>query len=86
MRLSLPQAFGKEEKLRLCPQDPFLNVINMRLAKFAEFQKQIKARNLSSEQDKMLHVAIQGYFREWFVQTSHYKHITDFVKIMDQEF
>ena len=34
----------------------------------------------------MLHVAIQGYFREWFVQTSNYKQITDLVKIMDQEF
>lgn len=34
----------------------------------------------------MLHVAIQGYFREWFVQTPNYKPITDLVKIMDQEF
>ena len=34
----------------------------------------------------MLHVAIQGYFREWFVQTAQYKQITDLVKIMDHEF
>lgn len=34
----------------------------------------------------MLHVAIQGYFREWFVQTSSYKPITDLVRIIDQEF
>jgi len=33
-----------------------------------------------------MHVAIQGYFREWFVQTSNYKQITDLVKIMEQEF
>ena len=37
MRLSLPKQFGKEEKLRLCPQEPYLNVLNMRMAKFAEF-------------------------------------------------
>jgi TBCC domain-containing protein 1 len=86
MRLSLPKQFGKEDKLRLCPQEPFLNVLNMRLAKFAEFQKQIKMRNLSPEQEKMLHVAIQGYFREWFTQTSNYKQITELVKMMDLEY
>ena len=34
----------------------------------------------------MLHAAIQGYFREWFVNTNQYKPITDLVKIMDHEF
>jgi hypothetical protein len=34
----------------------------------------------------MLHVAIQGYFREWFVQSTQYKNITELVRMMDQEF
>jgi hypothetical protein len=58
MRLSLPKQFGNDDKLILCPQDPFLNVMNMRLARFADIQKQIKSKNLSSEQEKILHVAI----------------------------
>jgi hypothetical protein len=32
--------------------------MNMRLARFADIQKQIKSKNLSSEQEKILHVAI----------------------------
>jgi hypothetical protein len=60
--------------------------MNMRMARFADIRNQIKAKNLSSEQEKMLHVAIQGYFREWFTQTSSYKPITDLVRIIDQEF
>jgi len=46
----------------------------------------IKKSNLTSDQEKQLHVAIQGYFREWFVQTSQFKSITDMLKMIDQEF
>lgn len=52
MRIALPKQFGPEDKLKLCPQDPYLNVMNMRMAKFAELQKQIKAKQLTSEQEK----------------------------------
>jgi len=86
MRIVLPKQFGPDDRLILCPQDPYINVMNMRKARFADIQKQIKSKNLTSEQEKMLHVAIQGYFREWFVQTSSYKPITDLVRIIDQEF
>jgi hypothetical protein len=34
----------------------------------------------------MLHVAIQGYFREWFVSSSMYKPITELVRMIDQDF
>ena len=61
-------------------------MMELRNAKFVEVQQKIKAAGLTSEQEKMLHVAIQGYFREWFVQTAQYKQITDLVKIMDHEF
>ena len=67
------------------PQE-FTQMMELRNAKFVEVQQKIKAAGLTSEQEKMLHVAIQGYFREWFVQTAQYKQITDLVKIMDHEF
>ena len=42
----------------MCPQDPYINIMNMRMARFADIQKQIKSKNLTSEQEKMMHVAI----------------------------
>jgi len=45
-------------------------MMQLRSEKFLEVQQKIKAAGLSSDQEKMLHVAIQGYFREWFVQTA----------------
>lgn len=41
--------------------------MQLRSEKFLEIQQKIKVAGLTSEQEKMLHVAIQGYFREWFV-------------------
>ena len=67
MRMALPKQFGPDSSLAMCPQDPYVNIMNMRMARFADIQKLIKSKNLTSEQEKMMHVAIQGYFREWFV-------------------
>ena len=58
----------------------------MRQQAFMKVQQKIKKAGLTSDQEKQLHVAIQGYFREWFVQTQQYKSITDMVKMIDQEF
>ena len=55
----------------------------MRIAKFTSIQQKIKQAGLTSDQEKQLHVAIQGYFREWFVSTNQYKPITDMVKMID---
>lgn len=84
MKMTLPKKFG-ESPLFLCPEE-FNQMLQLRTEKFIEVQQKIKAAGLTKEQEKMLHVAIQGYFREWFVQSSQYKQITDLVKIMDQEF
>ena len=81
MKMALPKKFG-DAPLFLCPQE-FSQMMQLRTEKFLEVQQKIKAAGLSSEQEKMLHVAIQGYFREWFVQTSNYKQITEMVKIID---
>lgn len=69
----------------MCPRE-FNEQLKIRQTKFALVQAMIKKANLSSDQEKQLHVAIQGYFREWFVQTSQYKSITDMLRMMDQEF
>lgn len=84
MKLSLPKKFG-EAPLFLCPQE-FVKMMELRAGKFAEIQSKIKDAKLTHEQEKMLHVAIQGYFREWFVASPQYKPTTELVKMMDQEF
>jgi hypothetical protein len=81
MKLSLPKKFG-EAPLFLCPQE-FVKMMELRAGKFAEIQSKIKDAKLMNEQEKMLHVAIQGYFREWFVASSQYKPTTELVKMMD---
>ena len=68
MRMSLPKKFS-ELQLFLCPQE-YIDVLMIRAEHFKEIQSKIKGAMLSPEQEKMLHVAIQGYFREWFVQSS----------------
>ena len=55
----------------------------MRQQAFIKIQQKIKKAGLTSDQEKQLHVAIQGYFREWIVQTQQYKSITDMVKMID---
>ena len=84
MKMALPKKWG-DCPLFLCPSE-YVKMMELRQAKFAEIQAKIKAANLTHDQEKMLHVAIQGYFREWFCQSKEYKPITDLVKIMDQEF
>ena len=76
---------SNQSSLPLCPKD-YNDNLQVRLQAFALVQNKIKKAGLSSEQEKQLHVAIQGYFREWFVQTNQYKSITDMVKMIDQEF
>lgn len=65
MKMAMPKKFG-DASLFLCPAE-FSQMMQLRTEKLAELQQKIKVANLTSEQEKMLHVAIQGYFREWFV-------------------
>ena len=43
----------------------------------------IKDAKLVEEQEKALHVAIQGYFRDWLVSSGNIKNITELVKMID---
>eukprot|EP00347_Sterkiella_histriomuscorum_P018435 403345520 len=84
MKLSLPKKFT-DHPLFLCPQE-YQDVLQIRLEHFKEIQSKIKGAQLTQEQEKYLHAAIQGQFREWFVQSSSYKPITELVRMIDQEF
>ncbi len=84
MKMSLPKKFS-DLPLFLCPQE-YLDVLAIRAEHFKEIQNKIRGAQLTADQEKMLHVAIQGYFREWFVQSSSYKPITELVRMIDQEF
>lgn len=63
----------------LCPRD-YQEVLDHRVAAFGKLMQKIKGAGLNPEQEKQLHVAIQGYFREWFVQSSQFKSISDILK------
>ena len=65
--------------LMLCPRD-YQEVLDHRVAAFGKLMQKIKGAGLNPEQEKQLHVAIQGYFREWFVQSSQFKSISDILK------
>lgn len=82
--MSLPRRFG-DGPLFLCPPE-FTKMMELRAGKMAEIQNKIKDAKLTHEQEKMLHVAIQGYFREWFVASAQYKPTTELVKMIDQDF
>ena len=83
MKMVLPEQY-KENMLMLAPSE-FLEVLNIRNNMFSEVQNQIKNGKLSHDQEKLLHVAIQGHFREWIVNTNQLKPIQDLVKMIDQE-
>ncbi|CDW72648.1 tubulin binding cofactor c domain-containing protein [Stylonychia lemnae] len=84
MKMSLPKKFV-DNQLFLCPTE-YLEVLSIRMEHFKDIQNKIKGAQLTQDQEKMLHVAIQGWFREWFCQSAQYKPITELVKMIDQEF
>ncbi len=68
--------------LLLTPKD-YVEVINERDAQMLKLKSFIKEANLGEDQEKALHVAIQGYFREWLVSSGNIKNLTDIVKMID---
>ena len=66
----------------LTPRD-YLENIKERERIFAHLKNKIKEKNLNEEQEKALHVAIQGHFREWFVSNGNFKNLVDIVKNID---
>jgi len=83
-RMILPKKFT-ETQLLLAPSE-FMDAIKARGEAFMDFQNTIKNAKLTNDQEKMLHVAIQGYFREWLVNNNYIKGLTELVKMIDQDF
>jgi hypothetical protein len=51
-----------------------------------KIKQMIKESKLYEEQEKALHVAVQGYFREWLVNSGNIKPLTEIVKMIDYNY
>ena len=65
---------------------PYLEVIQKRYNNYINIQKMIKEAGFQESQEKGFHIALQGYFREWLVQSGNFKPINDLVKMIDEPF
>jgi len=81
-KLVMPKTFT-DSMLLLTPQN-YIDAITKRMEIFGMIQDKISSSNLNSEQEKMLHVAIQGYFREWLVTNNNHKKINELIRLIDQ--
>lgn len=59
--------------------------IIIRFKKIQEMQNIVRNSNLNDEQSKNLHSLLQGYFKEWLMNTNSLKPITELIKLIDQE-
>mmetsp|Transcript_9538 Transcript_9538/g.18545 ORF Transcript_9538/g.18545 Transcript_9538/m.18545 type:complete len:493 (+) Transcript_9538:2019-3497(+) len=81
----MPKEFPCEELSPILTPEEHRQAPRIREEYFASIQARISAAGLSSDQEKQLHQAIQGYFREWLVSTGNIKGPTELVKMIDQE-
>jgi TBCC domain-containing protein 1 len=84
-KMVLPSAFGSLNPTVQFTPEEFVNAINIRDEYFESIQNMISKANLNEEQERRLHMAIQGYFREWLVSTGNIKGPMELVKMIDQE-
>lgn len=71
-----------DKSFPLTPKE-YLKEYIAKLDVFKNIQKLIKEAELDQNQEKVLHVAIQGHFKEWLINTNNVKNISDIVKVMD---
>jgi len=74
--------FNNENSIFLAPKE-YIDSIIEKESIMEKVKEIIKDANLFEEQEKALHVAIQGYFREWLVTSGNVKHIQELIKLMD---
>lgn len=74
--------FPNTEVWSLAPKEYF-DVVNERNNIISKIKHMIKDAGLQEEQEKALHVAIQGYFREWLITSGNIKSMTEIVKMID---
>lgn len=70
---------------KLTPKN-YVEVIENRYKNYLKIQQIIKDANFQENQEKAFHVALQGYFRDWLVNSGNYKPINDLVKMIDEPF
>lgn len=61
----------------------YIDVLKEKENVFLKMKAMIKDANLSEDQEKALHVAIQGFYREWLVSSGNIKNMIDIVKMID---
>lgn len=66
----------------LTPKE-YLEILKEKEFLMSKIKSMIKDANLLEEQEKALHVALQGYFREWLVNSGNIKPMTEIVKMID---
>ena len=84
-KMVLPSNFGSGNPTIQYTPEEFVNAINIREEYFESIQNMISKAGLNEEQERRLHMAIQGYFREWLVSTGNIKGPMELVKMIDQE-
>jgi hypothetical protein len=84
-RMVLPNSFGASNPTVQFTPEEFVTAVNIREEYFESIQNMISRANLNEEQERRLHMAIQGYFREWLVSTGNIKAPMELVKMIDQE-
>ena len=80
-KLAMPKEFI-DSALLLTPQS-YADAISKRVQMFLDLKEKIAQKKLNSDEEKMLHVAIQGYFREWLVTNNHHKKIYDLINLIE---
>jgi len=61
----------------------YLDILKEKENIFSKMKAMIKDANLTEDQEKALHVAIQGFFREWLVSSGNIKNMIDIIKMID---
>mmetsp|Transcript_8628 Transcript_8628/g.8592 ORF Transcript_8628/g.8592 Transcript_8628/m.8592 type:complete len:256 (-) Transcript_8628:38-805(-) len=84
-KLVLPGQFGAQNPVPQLTPEEFVNAIRIREEYFASIQGAIAKAGLNEEQERRLHLAIQGYFREWLVSSGNVKGPLELVRMIDQE-
>ena len=64
----------------------YLEVIQKRYNNYLNIQKMIKEAGFQESQEKAFHIALQGYFKEWLVNSGNFKPMNDLVKMIDEPY
>ena len=64
----------------------YLENIQKRYNNYLNIQKMIKDAGFQESQEKAFHIALQGFFKEWLVNSGNFKPMNDLVKMIDEPF